>query len=67
MPQAELLKLALQYYGHDDPETIMDKIWMAQANLNVAREKKLNQDLIDSFEKQIELLTIAWDSKSTPV
>lgn len=67
MPTVELLDLALQRYGHDDPESILDQLWTAQANLNVAREKKLNQDLIESFEKQIELLTIAWDSKSTSV
>ncbi len=67
MPQAELLKLALQRYGQDDPEIIMDKLRMAQSNLKVAHEKELNQDLIESFEKQIELLSIAWDSKSTTV
>lgn len=67
MPQAELLKLALQRYGQDDPEIIMDKLWMAQSNLKVAQEENLSQNLIESFEQQIELLTIAWDSKSVSV
>ena len=62
-----LEELALVYYGKDKPETIMDKLWMAQSNLKVAEEKGLDQALIDSFLEQINLLTIAWDKKSTKV